>query len=119
MPDQPTDRPISSTLAAIDNGSVDAEIGRESREVIRWLTSLAEDVGAAKGELTIKMKFKVERNGTVDVQVESATKLPRKRKERGTFWVGKNGNLSDENPKQQKLFEKVKTVAGEDPVIKN
>ena len=57
----------------------------------------------AKGEIVLRLRFKVEDNGIAGVGYEIKVKEPEPARPGSVFWLTKGGNLTPENPRQQKL----------------
>jgi hypothetical protein len=99
-------------LSSIADGELRDEATDELHDLVEKLyeraTASARNV---KGTLTITLDVKVSSNGMLTIEPNVAGKLPRKVRKDTPFWVGKHG-LTQDNPKQQKLFREVKEVGG-------
>jgi hypothetical protein len=90
-------------IQELDSGMANTELSREMRDMIKTLQSRSLEVGKAKGEISVKLKFAAENNGRVDVSYEATVKRPGPRKVSETRWIGEKGNLSESDPRQSSL----------------
>lgn len=90
-------------IQELDSGSANTELSAELRELNKQLRLRAEQVGAAKGEITLKLKFKAVNTGRVDIAYEASIKRPGPRKVEETRWIGDKGQLAVSDPRQEKL----------------
>lgn len=97
-------RSFAIFLQHLDDGGLHADLSDEVKRVSKELTSFVDIYGAvAKGSLTLVLSFKADRNGTIAVDGEIKTKLPKAKRAGSVFWSTAAGNLSPENPRQQRL----------------
>lgn len=91
-------------LSQVEDGELNAELGRELAMVNEKLAELAVDGDCkVKGELSVKLSITHDERGTVEVVGIVSTKLPKRKRGRSIFWVGPGGVLETSNPKQTKL----------------
>ena len=100
------------SFATLSQEMVDEETGRSlndsmSRELQTLLRALrnqsvARD-GVVSGSLTLTLGIKVDRKGRVTLSPDIATKVPRPKPRDLDLWMTKGGNLSVEQPRQEKL----------------
>jgi len=99
-------------LASIADGELRDEVSDELRELIEKLHERATaSARTVKGTLTISLDVSMASNGMATFAPNVTGKLPRKVRKDTPFWLGKHG-LTQDNPKQQKLFREVKEVGG-------
>jgi hypothetical protein len=91
-------RPITDTLRLLDEG---AFIDRCSERMAK-LVRAVEDTGKA-GKLVITLEVKRGTKGAMLIRPEVATKVPEAKPEPTMLWSTPEGNLTADNPKQQKL----------------
>lgn len=94
---------FSQVLDTLEDGELHRELSRTVQDMNNDLGAIAAAGGTAKGELTIKLKFSHDRNGTVQIASDIATKMPKATRQKSMFWLLPSGNLSGENPRQTKL----------------
>jgi hypothetical protein len=90
-------------LQQLDDGAVHADLSETLRKVAGELSDIANQVGKAKGTVTLKLSLAAEDNGMVFIDAEIASKTPKMKHARAAFWLTKGNNLTPENPRQQKL----------------
>lgn len=86
----------------------DGALHSEASEALHKLVCALEDDAldthsTSKGELTIKVKLAVEPNGVVSVTYDLKAKEPVPTRPKGVLWLTKGGNLTPQNPRQQRL----------------
>lgn len=98
-------RSFAFLLQQIGDGTLHGQASDELRRVVSELSALAQRVDAkVKGGLTIKLSLSAKPNGTVEVDGVVEAKLPKPRAAgQSVFWISKGGNLSVDNPRQQRL----------------
>lgn len=97
-------RGFAVVLQQVDEGSLHGELSETLQKVTRELAEYADKfTTVAKGAITLTLGFAVDPNGTVTVEGDIKTKLPKARRARSLFWLTKGHNLSAENPRQTKL----------------
>lgn len=102
-------RPITDTLRLLDEG---AFLDRCSERMAK-LVRAVEDTGKA-GKLVITLEVKRGTKGAMLIRPEVATKVPEAKPEPTMLWSTPEGNLTADNPKQQKLdLRQVPTDTGE------
>ena len=96
-------RAFSVFLHKIAEGECHTQLSAELLALSKAL--LEQSKAQAKGvtgSLTLKLNFAAE-EGVLDVRYSISTTEPKPRRAPSVFWQDKNGNVVDENPKQQKL----------------
>ena len=101
-------------LGQIDEGAFHAELSGATRELVTSLNEFANRFHRnGKGELTITLAFDVDEKGVTSVVGGFKAKLPKIPKAKSQFFLTAGGNLTLENPRQQKL--PLREVAGAAP----
>lgn len=110
-------RSFAFLFQQIGEGALHGQASDELRRVVAELSALAARVDAkVKGGLTIKLSLAAKPNGTVEVDGVVEAKLPKPRAAgNSVFWITKGGNLSVDNPRQQRL--PLREVNGPAPVV--
>lgn len=99
-------------LASIADGELRDEVSDAIHEMVEKLHERAlASARTVKGTLTIELDIKIASNGMLTIEPNVKGKLPRKVRKDTPFWLGRHG-LTQDNPKQQKLFREVKEVGG-------
>lgn len=91
-------RPITDTLRLLDGGAFLDSASDKLNELVRRV-----DECGRSGKLTITLDIKRARAGAVNITPAVTTKLPEIKPDPSLLWVTVEGNLSPENPSQQKL----------------
>jgi hypothetical protein len=96
-------RGFAQLFRQIDDGELDAEAAREVLNVATSCRDYARKyMRDGRGTLTITLSF-ASNGDTTAVRGEVKTKLPKTVRAGSTFFHTKGGNLTVENPRQQKL----------------
>lgn len=97
-------RSFLNFLAELGQGDAQRELSDELHELGKRLAneSLARDAKVS-GELTLKIKFKAEKNGLVSTGYEIKRKDPSRSTTPGVAWLTPGGNFTSENPRQAEL----------------
>lgn len=98
-------RPITDTLRLLDGGAFLDSASDKLNELVRRV-----DECGRSGKLTITLDIKRARAGAVNITPAVTTKLPEIKPDPSLLWVTVEGNLTPENPSQQKLD--LRTVSG-------
>lgn len=96
-------RSFSGLLQSIGDGAFHAETSEAMHDLTKKLFDHAIDFTKAKGTLTLTLAVEVDRDGLVKIVPDVKTKTPKPARKNGVFWLDPKGDLSPENPKQQKL----------------
>jgi len=97
-------RSFSVVFQAIADGEAHAEASEEMQSLLKSLQDEAKNTnGSASGSMTIKLGLKVDAKGVATIAYSVDVKKPTKKRPGATMWVTKGGNLSPDNPRQQKL----------------
>lgn len=75
------------------------------------LVQAIEDTGG-KGEITIRLPFKMNDAGQIEIVPEIKMRKPRKPIGTGIYYVGGEGRLSRTDPKQDDLFDELEERRG-------
>lgn len=89
-------------IASLEGGTFAAKLRAEMNKVVKTLSDLSGEKGAATGSLTLKLKF-VMKGQTVEITPDLASKLPAEKGMPETLFVTKSGELSDEHPRQMAM----------------
>lgn len=107
-------RSFAHLLTQIDEGSFNEELSAAMRELARDLNSYACKFRRdGKGEIAIGLRVAVDEKGVTSVVGEFKVKRPKVPRASSQFFLTVGGNLSLENPRQQKL--PLREVAGPGP----
>lgn len=96
-------RSYAVLLSSLEDGQLLVDLSTKLHELNNKLALAAENVGKAKGELTLKLKLSADAGGTVQVDGEILCKEPKPGRARSVLWLSKGNNLVSENPRQTKL----------------
>ncbi len=107
MNDEKKDEGVRSAavlLTQVDDGALNAELSEAIHKTVNQLYEMAhQQAKDAKGEVTLKFGLSVSEKGFVAVRGTVDTKVPKAKGAAGHFWITPGGNLTLENPRQQKL----------------
>jgi len=97
-------RSFISFLGTIADGEAEAELSYQLHELTKRMQEEAVTRGEyVKGSLSLNIKMTVSNLGHAIIGYEVATKQPKRKTSGAAFWLTKGGNLTVDNPKQQKL----------------
>jgi hypothetical protein len=97
-------RGFGQLLQSLEDGQLLVDLGDKLQEMNDKLAKQADNVGKAKGELTLKLKLTCDsQGGTVMIDSEIVVKEPKAPRGRSVFWMAKGNILANENPRQTKL----------------
>jgi len=97
-------RGFAVLIQQVDEGSLHAELSTAMQELAVRLNEHANRFHRdAKGEMTLTLGMSVDAKGVVALTGSVKTKLPKAPKVSSQFWLTTEGNLTLENPRQQKL----------------
>lgn len=97
-------RSFTRALDAIADGDLVIDAGEELHKLLRQLRAEGDRRhGDVKGTFTLKLAITVERGGVVEIRPTITAKASDRKLSRGTLWMTPGGNLTPENPRQQKL----------------
>lgn len=97
-------RSFARFLEQLGDGDVHQELSDELYELGRQLLTQARArLQEVKGTLTLKLKFKADPKGVVDIDHVVEVKVPKPKRAAATMFLTKGGNLSVENPRQPLL----------------
>lgn len=95
-------RTFALLLQNLENGDLLADLTRYNDDLTTELLRQAEALGKAKGEIVLKLKYNADPT-TVQIDGEITVKAPKAPRQRSVMWFNRDGSLSGENPRQQKL----------------
>lgn len=97
-------RSYSRFLEMLDDGEAHTTVSEDLHELTKTIRdeALARH-GSAAGSITVVINLKCDEVGTVEATYESKTKLPKRKSSKTIVWLTKSGNITPENPRQQKL----------------
>lgn len=95
-------RSFAVFLTQIADGDLDRELSAKLHEVGLALDTEVENVGKAKGEISLTIKFDADRKNVV-VSYDAKIKKPAPPRPGTTMWLTPGSNFSPENPRQGKL----------------
>ncbi len=97
-------RPFSQVLLEIGDGSCHAEMSRELHQLLATMQDLAvSQSGGVKGEFVLRLRIAIDEVGQVIVKHEILRKDPKPTRRASVFFLNRKGNLTLDNPRQQKL----------------
>lgn len=97
-------RSFSVFLTQVDDGALHAEASREMHKLTSALRDHAMRFARdAKGSITLTLSLEVDEKGVADVVGSLAVKAPKAPRSKSQFFVTQGGNLTLENPRQQRL----------------
>lgn len=96
-------RDFTAFLRNLRDGSFVHEASDELYALIQQLATHASTHTRAKGKLVLTLALDIEANGVAKVVADITTKSPKPERGSSHMWVTRGGNLSPENPRQQKL----------------
>ena len=102
-PEDEGDRSFSRFLALLADGEAEAVLSNELRELAVACREAAQRTGKGIGVLTLKLGLSADAGGSVTIAYVTDVKKPKRLTSKGTFWQTEGGNLTPENPRQQKL----------------
>lgn len=100
-----TNRNFNEILAEVDSGELILQLS----EALAQISSAVLETGKV-GELTLKLKFKLNKGRKLFVESDYGVKVPKKSIEVATFFADDHGNLSRRDPQQQELFNNLREV---------
>lgn len=107
-------RTFNTFLADVEDGHIHSELTDELRDLVATLHTVGMETGGkAAGEITVKLKLKLDGRG-IDVVADLATRKPKMPRRRTTFFATEDNRLTRQDPRQQALpFKTVDTAAPE------
>lgn len=97
-------RSFTRFLDRVDDGYGSIDMSIELQKLLKNMLDHAQSTRAdAKGKYTLALNFTVAPNGVVNAGYEVSVRTPKRKTGKSTMWVTNGGNLSDDNPRQQKL----------------
>lgn len=114
QPQQEGPRSFTRWLERLGDGQANHDMSRAVFELGGVLRAQSLERGEAKGEITLRLKFKVDAYQQVITSYAIAVKEPEPARPSSMFWLTKGGNLGTENPRQTSLpLREVVTEDGE------
>jgi hypothetical protein len=103
-------------FAAIQGGEFLQQLRNQRNDMMAALQEhFEEHRGGAKGSITIKLDFKLEKGGAVAVRASCKTETPNAPPAQGVFWAQPGGGLSLANPAQIDMFSSPRVIDSESP----
>lgn len=98
------DRSFTRWLADVGDGDCEIELNRKLRELISKMQMEARVQNkTVNGKLALDLSFSCNETGVVTVGYGVKTKEPDPKRPGSIFWTTKGGNLTIEDPRQQRL----------------
>lgn len=95
-----TPKPFSAFLMEQQSGAVHAELSEKLRDLVETIEMhFNKFPGKTDGEIGLKFKFTLDR-GVYKVKTEYTVKNPKAPAAETIMWVGPNGDLQSNNPRQ-------------------
>lgn len=108
-------RSFGQFLAKLAEGEAERELSEQFHSLNKRCREEAKARwGSVKGELVLRIKLDWDENDVVGVAYKITKSEPPRKTSKSIFWSTKGGNLSPENPRQQKLALDV-VVGGKSP----
>lgn len=97
-------RAFARFIEQLGDGDVHSELSEELYELGRQLLAQSRArMMDVKGTLTLKLKFKADPHGVVDIEHAIEAKVPKPKRARSTMWLTQGGNLAADNQRQPLL----------------
>lgn len=97
-------RGFGDLIAEVGNGELHRRISKDLHKLIAECRDYSDlTAGTGKGELAIKLVFRVEPDGAVRITGDVKTKAPRVAAPGGSMWLSRGGNLVASNTRQRNL----------------
>lgn len=112
QPNQPQRDPaalynFSNLLGVVQDGALHSDLSKQLQELIGDLQNeFMNSGGAPKGEIAIKLNFKLE-DRVIEVTGDFQVKGPKPVRGRSIFWVTPDNMLTQRNPQQTDMFRDV------------
>jgi hypothetical protein len=88
-------------LATIQNGDLHAELTRDLSEMGAALNQYRQNFGGEPvGEISVKVKFKLDKAGFVHISADPSVKYPKAPKAAGLLFIDASNNFTQDNPQQ-------------------
>lgn len=95
---------ITQHIELLDNGRLGKDLNDALRSMVAEIETVgSENGGKAKGEITIKLGFKLEK-GIYELTGDFTAKEPKKRRRSNHAWATPDNHLSHQNPNQVEMF---------------
>ncbi|KAA5602631.1 hypothetical protein F1188_20375 [Roseospira marina] len=96
-------RTFNTFLADVEDGQIHNELTDDLRDLVATLQNVGMETGGkASGEITVKLKLKLD-GRSIDVVADVATKKPKMPRRRTTFFSTEDNRLTRNDPRQQAL----------------
>lgn len=98
-------RGLDPILGLMDNGSYHPMLMADIAKLVAEMQDFSRAFGGVKasGTLDLKVAFKIDRFGQIDIEVGHTIKTPKPPKSKGVAWTGEDGALMPANPNQMNL----------------
>lgn len=109
-------RTFNTFLADVEDGQIHTDLTDDLRDLVATLQAVGlETGGRTSGEITLKLKLKLDGRG-IDVVADIATRKPKMPRRRTTFFATEDNRLQRQDPRQQTM--PFKTVSAPTPETK-
>lgn len=100
----PAPRSFTVWLAKLADGEADSNLAYELQQLMQRLDEEAHTRnGRVKGKINLKLNFSVDETGIVGVGYEIDVKAPPRKTSPAVYWLDRQSNLVEKNPRQQDL----------------
>ena len=117
--EQTEPRSFAHAIATLCEGEANGALSSDMHELLLVLSAEASARRKkVKGTLKLDLVFEVDDNGVVGIAYSVKTKAPEPRRQTAVMWL-KGGNLTPENPRQQKLPLREVNAGGDAREVEN
>lgn len=104
-------RDAQTILVMLENGQMVKDFGNELTNTLSVLCGISKDFPKTKfkGNITLKLNIVAEA-GTVNMQADISSKVPKLARRSNFYWVLEDGALSTEHPEQSNFFDTPRVV---------
>lgn len=97
-------RSFARFIEHVSEGDANRHLSEELHKLMRAMRQhVIENGGVAGGGLELKLGFKLESNGLVNVAYAIKRNEPKPRRPVGAMWLTKGNNLTHKNPRQMEM----------------
>jgi hypothetical protein len=91
-------------LRDLGEGEAESELSYQLHELCKRIQEEASAQGSkVRGALSLKLRIVAEPKGPVGISYDVETKSPKRKTSPAVMWLTKGGNLTPDNPRQQRL----------------
>ena len=106
--------PFITMLAGLEHGKLAQDLNTEWNDLIRTVCRHARNTGAAKGRLTLNLDVVGDQDGQIILIGKSDSKTPKPVRGKSIRYQTADGDLSENDPRQQEMFDGRTVVTVED-----